>query len=93
MARIQQNTGNPDKGAWDGYTIEELKFLRATALIRLQFQKERLAQQAGATLPSGKGLGFGLADKMSFASKVILFIKGLKLANNLFSLFRTSKKK
>lgn len=80
---------------WKGVTMEELKFMRASALIRLEIQKEYLVRKANETLPmsvsSPVGLLSGMAGKMSMLQKVLFVIKGVKLAINFVSLFRKKR--
>lgn len=80
---------------WKGVTMEELKFMRASALIRLEIQKEYLVRKANETLPmsvsSPVGLLSGMAGKMSMLQKVLFVIKGIKLAINFVSLFRKKR--
>lgn len=77
---------------WKGVTIEELRFMRASALIRLEMQKDYLKRKAVDTLPSGvmgkNGMVAGIAAKMSIAQKVMLAVKGIRLATNLITFFR-----
>lgn len=80
---------------WKGVTMEELKFMRASALIRLEIQKDYLVRKANETLPmsvsSPVGLLSGMAGKMSLLQKVLLVIKGVKLATNFVSFFRKKR--
>ncbi len=80
---------------WKGVTMEELKFMRASALIRLEIQKDYLVRKANETLlmsvSSPVGLLSGMAGKMSMLQKVLLVIKGVKLAVNFVSLFRKKR--
>ncbi len=80
---------------WKGVTMEELKFMRASALIRLEIQKDYLVRKANETLPmsvsSPVGILSGMASKMSMLQKVLLVIKGVKLAVNFVSLFRKKR--
>lgn len=82
-------------GEWNGVTLDELKFMRAASLIRLEMQKEYLTRKAIETLPikQDKNGGFigGLTDKLTFVQKTILFIKGIKLATSIISFFKKSK--
>ena len=90
----KQDIDNTSIDSWKGVTIDELKFMRAAALIRLEFQKEILKKKAAATLPSrlsSSGLVSDMASKMSFAQKVMLAFKGVKLASSIISFFRKSK--
>ena len=98
MSRLNQNTVEPQaEQAWNGVTIEELKFMRASTLIRLEMQKEYLKKKTAEILPVGMSSSTGLVSsinkKLTFAQKAILFIKGAKLAGNVISLFRKSRKR
>lgn len=85
-------TNNTQSEVWNGVTLEELRFMRASALIRVEMQKEYLKRKTAETLPSNfsknKGVINGFAGKMNFIQKAILIIRGARLVNNLFSLFR-----
>ena len=42
-----------NSSAWNGVTIEELKYMRAIALVKLEMQKELLKKKASKTIPMG----------------------------------------
>ena len=81
---------------WKGVTIEELKYMRASALIRLEMQKDYLKRKSTEVLPVGsKGMSAmasGISSKMSLAQKIILFAKGAKMAVSLVSLLKKVRK-
>ena len=81
------NMQEPTNEPWKGVTLEELKFMRAKALIRLEMQKEYVKHRSVGLVPFiGGGSSNGV--KTSFAQKILLFVKGVKMAGNLFSLFK-----
>lgn len=86
-----------NKNVWNGVTIEELKFMRATALIRLEMQKELLKKKTGETLPFGMSSSHGVIGNinrnLTFVQKAILFVKGVRLATGIVSFFKSSKKR
>lgn len=92
MANKDTINNSNQSEVWNGVSIEELRFMRASALIRLEMQKEYLKRKTAETLPSNmvgkKGVVNGIAGKMNFVQKAILVIKGVRLANNIISLFR-----
>lgn len=83
--------------AWKGVTYDELKFMRASSLIRLEIQKSYLKKKIGETLPQNKsntvGLINGISSKLTFVQKTLLFIKGIKLASSLYSFFKRDKRR
>ena len=85
------NTETPLK-PWNGVTLEELRFMLASALIKLEMQKDYMKKKMSQTLPmqiNGKnGLVNGIASKLSFAQKIILAIKGVKLATSIITFLR-----
>jgi hypothetical protein len=46
-------TNKNNSSAWNGVTIEELKYMRAIALVKLAMQKELLKKKASKTIPMG----------------------------------------
>lgn len=86
-----------NKNVWNGVTIEELKFMRAAALIRLEMQKELLKKKTGETLPfdmsSSHGVIGNINRNLTFVQKAILFVKGVRLATGIVSFFKSSKKR
>lgn len=86
-----------NKNVWNGVTIEELKFMRATALIRLEMQKELLKKKTGETLPFGmtssQGVIGNINRNLTFVQKAMLFVKGVRLATGIVSFFKSSKKR
>ena len=46
-------TNKNNSSAWNGVTIEELKYMRAIALVKLEMQKELLKKKASKTIPMG----------------------------------------
>lgn len=81
---------------WKGVTIEELKFMRASALIRLEIQKEYLLKKASETLPHGMtspmSVVTGVSNKLTLVQKVILFAKGVRLASSVMSFFKNKRR-
>ena len=96
MNKSTRNTDSAPNVAWNGVTIEELRFMRASALIKLEMQKSYLKRKAAETLPVGTiGKGANIAAfsaKMSLIQKVILVAKGMRLASNIVSFFRKNKR-
>lgn len=90
------NTETNSANSWNGVTIEELKYMRASSLIRLEMQKEYLKRKIATTMPAlsnNKGDAMsGITSKMSFIQKVFLFAKGIRLAVNVINYFRKTKK-
>lgn len=82
---------------WNGVTIEELRFMRASVLIRMEMQKEFLKKKARETLPgnmnSSGTLVSNISGKLTLAQKMILVFKGAKLAASIYSLFKRNKKR
>ncbi len=85
------------KNEWKGVTLDELRFMRASSLIRLEIQKEYLKKKMGETLPFNTQrpgtLMSEISNKLSFAQKALLFFKGIKLTTSLISFFRKSKRR
>ena len=81
---------------WKGVTIEELRFMRASALIRLEMQKDYLKRMSADILPNRtngvSSLVGGISSKMTFLQKILLFAKGAKMAVSLVSLFKKARK-
>lgn len=91
------NDSTENKNVWNGVTIEELKFMRAAALIRLEMQKELLKKKTGETLPFGVSSSRGVIGhinrNLTFVQKAVLFVKGVRLATGIVSFFKSSKKR
>lgn len=95
---MTDTTQNDDiRGEWKGVTLDELRFMRAASLIRLEMQREYLRKKIGETLPINAqntgALVNGISGKLSFVQKTLLFIKGVRLTSSLISFFKRSKKK
>lgn len=90
------NTEHNSENSWNGVTIEELKYMRASALIRLEMQQEYLKRKLATTIPaSSNNKGYALSrltSKMTLLQKVILFAKGVRLATNVIGYLRKNKK-
>ncbi|MBE6309845.1 MAG: hypothetical protein E7080_02175 [Bacteroidales bacterium] len=89
---IESNSAN----SWNGVTLEELKFMRASSLIRLEMQKEYLKRKFTTTIPAlsnnkANALS-GITSKMTLIQKMFLFAKGVRLAVNVINYFRKTKK-
>lgn len=80
------NMQEPVNEPWKGVTLEELKFMRAKALIRLEMQKEYVKHRSSGLVPFVGGSGEGA--KTSFVQKILLFAKGIKMTSSLFSIFK-----
>lgn len=78
------NMQEPVNEPWKGVTLDELKFMRAKALIRLEMQKEYVKHRSVGLVPFAGGEG----AKTSFVQKILLFAKGIKMASSLFSIFK-----
>lgn len=91
------NTSKSSSNAWTGVTIEELKYMRAVALIKLEMQKELLKKKASKTLPqsntTSQGIIGNINKKLTLVQKIILIMKGVRLASGVISFFKSSKKR
>lgn len=91
------NPSNDSSSAWNGVTIEELKYMRAVALVKLELQKELLKNKTREKFPFGsttsQGLIGGITNKLTLVQKIMLFMKGVRLASSVVTFFKTSKKR
>ena len=81
---------------WNGLTIDELRFMRASSLIRLEIQKEYLKRKIGETTPFGKSssrgsLLYDFSNKLTLVQKMILVFKGIRVVTSLISFFKRNK--
>lgn len=90
-------TNKNNSSAWNGVTIEELKYMRAIALVKLEMQKELLKKKASKTIPMGsastQNIIGNLNNKLTLVQKIMLFMKGVRLASGVISFFKSSKKR
>ena len=89
---LEQDNAN----TWNGVTIDELKYMRAASLIRLEMQKDYLKRKVATSIPmlssEKRGAVSRISSGMTKVQKILLFVKGVRLATNLFSYFKKSKK-
>jgi hypothetical protein len=89
---LEQDNAN----TWNGATIDELKYMRAASLIRLEMQKDYLKRKVATSIPmlssEKRGAVSSISSGMTKVQKILLFVKGVRLATNLFSYFKKSKK-
>lgn len=72
-------TNNSPDTRWKGYTLEEMTYLRATALIRIEVEKERISHEysrlSSGNLLLSKSLFSRIVGMMSYADFIVLGIK------------------
>lgn len=97
MVETTNNKQENSTNVWKGVTIEELKFMRAVAAVKLELQKDLLKNKASETLPAGmssaQGVSSKINGKLSFIQKALLFVKGVRMATSVVSFFKSSKKR
>ena len=93
--KLNNNNESNTVDTWKGLTIDELKYARASSLIRLEMQKEYLKRKVATTAPilSGNKSNSvkGAASKMTAIQKILLVVKGVRMAKNMISLIKKSK--
>jgi hypothetical protein len=86
------NTNDTNKtpiAQWNGVSFEELKFMRAKALIKLEMQKEHLKHKTHSINPFKQASGNKIkSSKLSFIQRILLFVQGVKMANSIIKLFK-----
>ncbi len=64
---------------WNGYTLEDMAYLRATTLIRIEVEKERVSHEysrlSSGNLLLSKSLFSRIMSMMSYADFIVLGIK------------------
>ena len=93
--------GDAAGGVWRGYTIDELKYRRAVALVKLEMQKGRLAESFNATTGAlaetrskilGGGGGKRFAGKLKYINYLIIGYKSVRTAIGLWRSFKGKKR-
>lgn len=88
------------KQEWRGYTIDELKYLRAVALVKLEMQKGRLAESfkaATGSLAETKSRLLGtkgkrFTGKLKYFNYLIIGYKSVRTAINLWRSFKGKRR-
>ncbi len=90
-----------DDAKWRGYSIDELKYRRAVALVKLEMQKTMLAgsvksvtnsiSDTKARLLGATGKRF--EGKLKFVNYLVVGYKSMRMAMNLWNTFKSKKKR
>ncbi len=88
-----------DKNTWKGYSIDELKYHRAVALVKLEIQKESLAQSIGTATGSLTAVrkrifgqsGKRFSGKLKFLNYIIIGYKSVHTVIKLWNTFKLKR--
>ena len=88
------------KQEWRGYTIDELKYRRAVALVKLEMQKGRLAESFKAATGSlaetkiapARYKGQTVYRKLKYFNYLIIGYKSVRTAINLWRSFKGKRR-
>lgn len=82
----------PEKSHWKGYTIDQLRYHRAVALIRIDVEKEKISREysrfSQGNLLLSKSLFSRVVSVMSYADFIVL---GVKLWRKVSPIFKKEK--
>lgn len=81
---------------WNGYTLDELRYMRAYTAARIEINRDRLTSRIRNVSKEGKkGIApSGMIGKVLGAfSYIDMAIIAWKLGSNIFRIFRTFKRK
>lgn len=101
MNNAETNLTTPTQAAeWKGYTIDELKYHRAVALVKLELHKGALAKSVTTTTETISatrnrifgGTGKKFSGKLKFLNYIIIGYKSASTAINLWNTFKRKRK-
>lgn len=94
------NTGNTkvlphSREDWEGYTIDEVRYMRAYTAARMEIARERLQANARNVVSgNGSGGGVGLMSRiLGTLSYLDIALVTFKLGKSIFRIFRTVRGK
>lgn len=81
---------------WDGYTIDEIRYLRAYTAARLEIARERLQRNSAEVMSEATGpfKGTGLLSRiLGTLSYLDIALVTYKLGKSVFRVFRSFRRK
>lgn len=96
MPTNMQENANATRQEWRGYDIDELRYHRAVALVKLEMQRARLAESAqsvtGAVVAMRDNLsGKRFSGRLKFLNYIVIGYKSMRTVVGLWNTFKRKR--